>query len=240
MDTYAEYDRFAAAYNRHWGGFATAVLPVLDQLVLDDLAPASTVLDVCCGTGQLAAALTERGFRVIGIDGSRAMIDLAAKNAPDAVFMVADARSFTLPEPADAAVSTFDSLNHIMSIEELTEAFRHVRDALADGGRFVFDLNMEEGYRARWRGSFGIVDDDEVIVVRSGFDEGEGIGSFAFTLVTRRDGGWERDDLTLAQRAYSEREVREALADAGFARVDAYTGADVGHDEIGRSFFAAW
>ena len=61
MDTYADYDPFADAYNRHWGGFATRMLPVLDRLILSDLEEGSLVLDLCCGTGQLASALTERG-----------------------------------------------------------------------------------------------------------------------------------------------------------------------------------
>lgn len=239
MDTYAEYDRFAEVYDRHWGDFATAVVPVLDRLVLDDLPAGATILDLCCGTGQLAAALTDRGFRVIGVDGSRPMIERARSNAPEALFMVADAREFTLPEPADAAVSTLDSLNHIMSIEGLTQVFRHVHGALSDGGSFVFDLNMEEGFRERWRGSFGIVEEDQVIVARSSFDPDEELATFALTMLTAGDDAWRRDDLTLTQRAYSEREVREALAAAGFDKVDVYGSADLDRSEVGRSFFVA-
>ena len=72
MDRYADYDPFAEVYNRYWGGFATRVLPVLDRLLLDGLPPGSLLLDLCCGTGQLAEALTERGYRVVGfVSGDR-------------------------------------------------------------------------------------------------------------------------------------------------------------------------
>ena len=98
-------------------------MPILDRLVLGDMAEGALVLDLCCGTGQLAAALNGRGYRVIGIDSSAAMIDHARQNAPESEFSVADARTFSVPEAAEAAVSTYDSLNHLMSQADLTAAF---------------------------------------------------------------------------------------------------------------------
>lgn len=237
MDRYADYDPFADVYNRHWGGFATRFLPVLDRLLVDSLAEGSLLLDLCCGTGQLAAALNERGLRVIGIDGSEAMVGYARQNAPNSEFLVADARSFTLPEPVDAAVSTFDSLNHIMTLAGLVETFRHVHDALTEGGAFLFDLNMREGFEARWRGSFGIVTDEEVIVARSSYDPDAAIGRVDFTVMTPTGDQWRRSDLALTQRCYSENDVRSALADAGLDDVQIVDARDVGLDERGRSFF---
>ncbi len=93
-DRYVDYGGFADVYNRHWGGFAGRVVDPLCRLGLDQLVPGDRVLDVCCGTGQLAAAPTERGFEVVGVDGSEAMIALARLNAPAATFLVADARTF--------------------------------------------------------------------------------------------------------------------------------------------------
>ena len=86
MTRYTEYDAFAEVYNRHWSSFATRVVDVLDKLGLDELGSGDQVVDVCCGTGQLAAALTKRGLRVTGVDGSEAMIRIAAENAPEASF----------------------------------------------------------------------------------------------------------------------------------------------------------
>ena len=237
MDRYTDYDPFADVYNRHWGSFATRVLPVLDRLVLDDLEGGSTVVDLCCGTGQLAATLTQRGFRVIGVDGSTAMIDLARLNAPDAEFVVADARSFVLAVSADAVVSTFDSLNHLMTLPDLEETFRQVATVLAPAGVFVFDLNMEEGFQSRWRGSFGIVADDEVIVARSGFDGEQVIGRMDVTLMTPDGDLWKRTDLSLTQRSHPESDVRSALSTAGFDHVEVFDARDLDMDDVGRSLF---
>jgi SAM-dependent methyltransferase len=212
-------------------------MPILDRLVLGDLAQGALVLDLCCGTGQLGAALNEQGYRVIGIDSSAAMIDHARLNAPESDFLVADAQSFTVPEPADAAVSTYDSLNHLMSQADLTAAFGQVNRSLVSGGAFLFDLNMIEGYRSRWTGSFGLVGDDEVVVGRSSFDPDAAVGRMEFTIMTPDGHLWQRDDIALTQRCYREEDVRSALSEAGFDDVDVIDYRDVGSDEVGRSIF---
>ncbi len=222
---YTAYDSFAWAYDRHWGSvFSEAVFPVIDRLVLRVLPERARILDVCSGTGQLAGLLTKRGFRVTGIDGSKEMVAFARKNAPRAEFRVADVRSFRLAPAYDAALSTYDSLNHVMSVEGLESVFRNVRAALKEGGRFLFDMNMEEGYRTRWRGESAIVEDDHVVAYRSSYSPGEKLGRMEFTIFRRAGKNWKRTDLALTQRCYSEVEVRSALERAGFDVVRVFDG----------------
>ena len=213
---------------------------MLDRLALGDLPDGSHVVDLCCGTGRLARMLTDR-FEVSGIDGSTAMIDIATRNAPEARFTVADARGFTLEEQAAAVVSTFDSLNHVMSIGDLRDVFTQVRTVLASGARFVFDLNMEEGYVARWQGDLSIVDDRDVIITTSRWDDASHVATAAITVVERTDDGTlMRSDLTLTQRCYSEPEIRAALSEAGFQNAVVLDGAkDLGYGGAGRAFFVA-
>ena len=242
---YADYDAFAWVYNRHWGWFAERMLPVLDKLVLKSVPPGASVLDLCCGTGQLAHVLTERGLQVTGVDGSEEMLRYARENAPQAGFILADARSFSLPSEFHLALALFDSLNHIMSLEELAWAFGNVYQALLPGGLFLFDLNMEEGFAARWRGSFGIVEEDHVCVGRSSYRAEEGIGQADFTIfrlvagARQPDAGaWQRTDVTLLEKCYAESDIRGALEDAGFHEIrvlDAHR--DLGWRDVGRTFF---
>ena len=239
---FADYDPFAWAYNEHWSGpFAAQVMAALDALLLPGLPRSARILDLCCGTGQLAAKLTGRGFRVTGVDGSPEMLRHARANAPSADFVHADARSFHLPERFDAVVCTFDSLNHIMNFDELVAVFRNVRAALSPEGRFLFDLNMEQGYLERRPGSHAIVDEDNACIVDLGYVEEERLGSFEITLFHRDGPTWTRTDLTLRQRCYSEPQVRDALADAGFDDVSVHdVESELGMDgNVGRSFFLA-
>jgi SAM-dependent methyltransferase len=214
------YDRFAWYYNKYWASgpnsFVMRALPILDRLLLSSLPQGARVLDLCCGNGQLAAELTKRGIEVTGIDASAVLLDYARQNAPGAEFLLADARTFALPATYHAVLSTFDSLNHILEREELLKVFANVSAALIPSGRFLFDLNMDAGYRARWRGSFGVVDAAHVCVVQSAYAPAEGLGQMVFTMFDQSTEGWQRSDITMFQHAYAQDEVFATLHDAGF------------------------
>jgi SAM-dependent methyltransferase len=219
---YSDYDRFAWVYNKHWGNeFTHLALQVLEKLVFPHLPTKARILDLCCGTGQLAQALISRGYQVTGLDQSAQMLHFARENAPAGEFIVADARSFKLPDTYHAIVSTFDSLNHIMSLEELTDVFGNVYAALRQGGLFLFDLNMEAGYRICWNDNFGIVEDDHVCVILTSYQPEERMARYDATIFYL-EGGWQRSDVTLLQRCYSEVEVRSALEVTGFTQIQVY------------------
>jgi SAM-dependent methyltransferase len=239
---FADYDPFAWVYNEHWSGpFAAQVMTALDALLLPGMSGSARILDLCCGTGQLAAKLTGRGFAVTGVDGSSEMLRYARVNAPSAEFVHADARDLRGEGQFDAVVCVFDSLNHILNFDELVTVFRNVRAALSPEGRFLFDLNMEQGYIERCLGSHTIVDDDNASIVDVDYTEEEHLASFEITLFHRDGPGWSRTDLTLLQRCYSEPQVRDALADAGFGDISVHEAeSELGMDgNVGRSFFLA-
>ncbi|HEV8339347.1 MAG TPA: class I SAM-dependent methyltransferase [bacterium] len=241
-DRYADYDPFAWFYNRYWGStFADRFLAVIEQLLLSHLPQGARVLDLCCGTGQLARVLADQGFRVTGLDASEAMLAIARENAPEVEFILGDASRFMLPASFHGVLSTFDSLNHLLTPEELTAAFHNVYAALLDGGRFLFDLNMEAGYRARWRGSAAMVEEDNVCAVRAAFDPERKIGRNEITMFRLEGERWRRWDVTLTQRCYTGEEVRGALVQAGFGEIaEREAERDLGvTGNVGRSFFLA-
>lgn len=219
---YTDYDDFAWFYNRYWSDFSQLILPVITDLVLTHVPAPAQILDVACGTGQMAALLTGRGYHVTGIDGSAAQLDFARENAPGATFIHADARSFSLVAEFDAAFALFDSFNHIMSLDELTTAFSNVYGVVRAGGWFAFDLNMEIGYVQRWRGSFGEAADDHAYVARLNYDDRTRTGSIDITSFRLHGETWQRSDVRLTQRAYKAAEVTNALRAVGFVDLATY------------------
>ena len=243
MNRYADYDELAQVYNRHWGGFSVQILPILEQLALKDYPEGAAILDLCCGTGQLANALTDRGCRVVGVDGSSQMLKYARINAPAATFRLFDVRSFELSEEFDVALSTYDSLNHLLTLDDLTAALRSTYRHLATHGVLVFDMNMEAGFQSRWVGNFNIWSDDSAVITESTYDDAEKLATISITIFIRATGHealWRRNDVTLTQRAYTIDELTEALNSAGFTEIAVFDARrDFNMRDVGRAIFRA-
>ena len=110
------------------------------------IGPGMTVVDLACGTGvvteQILAKLTGKG-RVIGVDKSGAMLDIARKNLPEVEFVEAPAEALhevVSGASVDAVVcnSAFWQMDVGRTVEEIAQV-------LKPEGCFVF--NLAEAHR---------------------------------------------------------------------------------------------
>jgi SAM-dependent methyltransferase len=108
------------------------------QALIDLLAPqaAEQVLDLGCGTGDIAAAMSERGAHVVGVDASPAMIARARERFPGQDYRVADAAELPFDAEFDAVYS--HAVLHWVTRAE--DAACGIARALKPGGRFVAEL----------------------------------------------------------------------------------------------------
>jgi SAM-dependent methyltransferase len=153
-----------------------------------------------------------------------------------------DVRAFSLPPGFDAALSTFDSLNHILSIGELRCAFANVFGALAAGGVFVFDLNMQESFETLWRGTFASVDETSAGITRGDYDPATKTGRAEVTLFRLEKGTWRRSDVTVLEHCYTPEEVTAGLQETGFADLEIHDAWELGmrgETAVGRAWFFA-
>jgi SAM-dependent methyltransferase len=217
------YDRFW----RDW--YLPAALPALQRLFFDQIAPLTKILDVCCGSGHVTAELVRRGFCVTGIDSSAELIQLARFNVPGAEFLVQDVRTLRVPVLFDAAISTFDALNHLLVIDDLGDAFRAVARALKPNGIFLFDMNLEEAYSLDLRQWNATVEEDSVSLVRGTFDPISKLAETELLWFTRTAGdNWDRRTSLVKERCYAQSEILGALAQAGFSAIEATSAVDAG------------
>jgi SAM-dependent methyltransferase len=138
------YSRLAGVYDEividpchdHWASF-------LHERWSADPEGVRSVLDLCCGTGLLAGELIARGYRVVGVDASDAMLALARERLGREVTL----SRRTLPDLTvdgvfDAAVCTFDGLNYLTP-DELRLTMAAVALRLRPAGWLVFDLHTD-------------------------------------------------------------------------------------------------
>ncbi len=108
------------------------------RALIDLLAPqpCERILDLGCGTGDIAAAIEVRGAKVVGVDASPAMIASARERFPAGDFRVADAAELPFAGEFDAIFS--HAVLHWVKRAE--EAARGIARALKPGGRFVAEF----------------------------------------------------------------------------------------------------
>ena len=105
---------------------------------------AGPVLELACGTGQLAVPLAQAGRHVVGLDASRAMLDAAARRATRAGVQVhcveADMRAFDLGLSFGLVFVARNSLLHLSEPADFVGMLGAVRRHLRPGGVFAFDV----------------------------------------------------------------------------------------------------
>ncbi len=106
--------------------------------VLQWLAPqiSEQILDVGCGTGQLAAKIAESGAIILGTDASANMIESAKSNYPNLAFEVVDATKLPYHEEFDAIFS--NATFHW--IENQRGLLSGLYKSLKPGGRLVAEF----------------------------------------------------------------------------------------------------
>jgi len=97
------------------------------------------ILDLGCGTGQLASTISGYGAEVIGIDNSPQMIQKAKAAYPSVQFEIQDATQFAFEEPFDAIFSNAT----LHWIQEQKKVLKCAYSNLKPGGRFVLEMGAK-------------------------------------------------------------------------------------------------
>lgn len=107
---------------------------------IDFASDAGSVLDLGCGTGQLAAALAA-GRTVTGVDPARSMLEVAGQRPGGFAveWIEADARTLRLDRRYDLVVLTGHAFQVFLTRDDRLAVLRTIAHHLAPDGCFIFD-----------------------------------------------------------------------------------------------------
>ncbi|NRD77050.1 methyltransferase domain-containing protein [Bacillus sp. BRMEA1] len=94
------------------------------------------ILDLGCGTGDLANALYEHGAKIVGVDKSQNMVEQAISKFPHIEFMVQDATNLDYDHEFDAVFSNAT----LHWVQPADKALSGIYKSLKQGGRFVAEF----------------------------------------------------------------------------------------------------
>jgi SAM-dependent methyltransferase len=134
------YDAIALRY-AEWA--AATQGPTIDWVrdLLGRLRPGSDVLDLGCGRGVPATRELAKEHRVVGVDISRAQIELARHHVPEATFVHADAAELELPRASFDAVVSLYMLSHVPRAEQ-GPLLEQIHGWLRPGGWFLGTMGV--------------------------------------------------------------------------------------------------
>jgi SAM-dependent methyltransferase len=210
------YDAIARVYDP----WSASVTEDVDFYVAEARSSGGPVVELACGTGRISIPIAKAGIRLIGVDASAGMLEIAQEYGqaegvgPFLDLRLGDMRDPPVTERVPLVLIPFRSLLHMTTDADRLRALSAARELLAEGGRIVFDVfaPSREDVRdthGRW------IERERGIFERADWDE----GSRTLTLSVRR--GEEASTMHLAW--LSPAEWRLLLDRAGF-EVDAQWG----------------
>jgi SAM-dependent methyltransferase len=161
------YDAFARYYDLQHGRFADDI-PMYLRLARE-LAVGRSLLEIGCGTGRVMIPLLNAGYRVVGVDESKGMLQIASErigveNIPSGrepsgahtlsargewALIEADARGFALDERFGMVFIAHNTFLHNLTRDDQLNTLRAVHRHLLPGGPLIVDLppNDELAYQ---------------------------------------------------------------------------------------------
>jgi ubiquinone/menaquinone biosynthesis C-methylase UbiE len=174
----------------------------LDRRFIEEvLPPRGTVLDIGCGTGRLLVYLQEKGYRAIGVDLSRHMLEVAREKLGDKAPLVrADMLALPIAEgQVDACIMMFSVLGMLKGEYLRKLALKEAARVLRRGG--ILALHVHNRYKHVVRGAAGL------------------LKGFVFSLLGRNAEIMRnyRSLPALYLHLFSRREILRLLEETGFA-----------------------
>ena len=186
------------------------------------------LLDLGCGTGTLTEALSKKGYDMIVIDASLEMLEIAMEkhlaSGSNTLYLLQDMRNFELYGTVKAIISICDSINYILTLEELIQVFSLVNNYLDPKGIFLFDLNTEYKYHTLLAdNTIAEAREDSSFIWENYYDPDTKINEYHLTLFLKeKEELYHRYTETHYQRSYSLEEIQTALQKAGLTFLAAY------------------
>ena len=187
-----------------------------------------SLVELGCGTGTMSLLMAQSGFQIIGIDNATDMLTIAADKTfhqSNITLLCQDMACLELNRLYDGFYSVCDSINYLLSEEDVRSTFQGVKQYLKKKGVFIFDLKTPYFYQTIL-GDQVFCDNREdcSYIWENSYFEEDAVNQYDLTIFIRQPDCslFQRFTETHYQKAYSLAEIIDLLAASGLEYVTAY------------------
>lgn len=174
-----------------------------------------TLLDIGCGTGEVILRALDR-YRCTGIDISPEMLRIAEKKLKNknVLLFQGDMAYFNLQSKFDVCISLFDTVNHLLTLEDLVDHFHCVREHLVDDGIYIFDV-VDRNFMDEMFPGGNFVDVRNKITTIWEHELEDGIDYIDATyFVKNKQGSYDKYTEGYEKRVFTQEEIKNSLSEA--------------------------
>ncbi len=102
------------------------------------------ILDIGCGTGNHDVLLEKKGFKIVGIDKNKEMINVARQKTRNSKFLTGEMKDFNLDGKFDIVLSLYSVMDFNIYYKNLEKSLKNCYKHLEKNGILIYDLGFNE------------------------------------------------------------------------------------------------
>lgn len=200
-------------------------------------------LDLACGTGNVSIKVAKYFKNTYAVDLSDDMLNIAfdkfKQNKIRAKVICQDMCELSLNHKFDLITSVLDSTNYITEENDLLAYFENVYEHLKENGLFIFDINSYYKLSNVLGNNIYTYSSEDVFYTWENSFEDEVLNMFLTFFVKQSNGLYERFEEEHFERAYTEKDIEQALNKCRFKLINKFAGYsdEKVHDESERILY---
>ena len=99
-----------------------------------------SIIDVCCGTGDITLAAERHGYKISGLDKSSYLLNIARKKSPHLTWYEQDVLNLDIKDRFELVLCLYNSFGYYQTDKENLHFLKNIRKLLSDHGVLVLEF----------------------------------------------------------------------------------------------------
>ena len=181
------------------------------------------VLELACGTANIASELVKKGLNVYALDKSQEMLKVGFNKKYSPKLLNKDMLDPLPKDKFDLVLLMFDSINYLKDEKEIKILLNNVYNTLTEKGIFIFDISTIFNTKENFDGFINYVTNDNCdFIHESHFDYKKFIQTTKLTFYSKVNCLYEKKVETHKQKIYRTKEIVKLLEKSQLSLIGIY------------------